>query len=102
MRGFGLQFDSGTYFANHESHMVDGAVLSAARHFHVSEPNLVPVGSSGVDHAQLGATLLDSAYSGWISVEMRQTDNWKQAIRDSVQILEKHYGKRTAAGAFHG
>ncbi|ELT46398.1 sugar phosphate isomerase/epimerase family protein [Brucella sp. ZJ1_1] len=102
MRGFGLQFDSGTYFANDESHMVDGAVLSAARHFHVSEPNLVPIGSSGVDHAQLGATLLGSAYSGWISVEMRQTDNWKQAIRNSVQILEKHYGKRTAAGAFHG
>ncbi len=82
MRGFDLQFDSGTYFANDESHVVDGVVLSAARHFHVSEPHLVPVGSSGVDHAQLGAKLLDSTYSGWVSVEMRQTDNWKQAIRN--------------------
>ncbi|MFK0685827.1 sugar phosphate isomerase/epimerase [Ochrobactrum sp. BD67] len=99
--GFDFQFDSGTYFANGESHVVDGTVLSAARHFHVSEPHLVPVGSSGVDHAQLGAKLLESTYSGWVSVEMRQTDNWKQAIRDSVRILEKHYGKSTVAGVSH-
>lgn len=92
--GFGLQFDAGTYFANNEAKTVTADVLAAANHFHISEPHLVPIGSSGVDHAQLGELLLDSSYKGWVSIEMRASDDWQHAIRDAAKVLEAHYGKR--------
>lgn len=55
--------------------------MAAARHFHISEPNLVPIGEGGADHAAMAGALRDAGYSHWRSVEMRAAP--------SLQVLER-------------
>jgi sugar phosphate isomerase/epimerase len=72
--GFGLHLDAGALQINGES---DEDVIEAAkkaRHFHVSEIDLAPIGSGTVDHARLGGLLRRADYNGWVSIEMRSGD----------------------------
>jgi sugar phosphate isomerase/epimerase len=63
------------------------------KHFHVSEPNLDPPGTSGrVDHAAFAAALRD--YTGWISLEMREVLPFDlAAVTQSVRWLKSNYGQ---------
>jgi sugar phosphate isomerase/epimerase len=42
--------------------------------FHISERNLSPLGTTGVDHAACAAALVDVGYRHWVSIEMRPPD----------------------------
>ena len=43
-------------------------------HFHISQPYLLPVGKSVVNHKKIAQTLKDLKYDKWVSIEMRNTD----------------------------
>jgi len=62
-------------------------------HFHVSEPNLDPPGSSGtVDHAAFASALRASAYPGWVSLEMREPQPFDlTAFANSVRWFKSQY-----------
>jgi D-psicose/D-tagatose/L-ribulose 3-epimerase len=62
------------------------------KHFHVSEPNLDPPGTSGqVDHATFAKALRD--YTGWISLEMREGQPFDlDTFTQPVRWLRANYG----------
>lgn len=78
--GFGFQFDTGTVVVNAEpiSDMAD--VVTRASHLHISEPDLAPVGTTGMDHRPIAEIVRSSGYSGWMSVEMKETAAWRDAL----------------------
>jgi sugar phosphate isomerase/epimerase len=73
--GFGLHLDAAGMTMSGED--IELALPQSAHglcHFHISEPNLEPIGSGGVDHALFSRVLADSEYNNWCSIEMRTTD----------------------------
>lgn len=69
-------------------------VMPFVRHFHVSELDLVPVGTSErVPHAQIGRALREAGYRGWVSVEMklRERDRWATAIPRAAAVARECY-----------
>lgn len=89
--GVRLQIDTGTIFLTGEPAQVIADAAPLACHFHVSEPDLAPLGSSGVDHAPLGTALAGTAYGGWISAEMREAPDWRAALDGAARLLARHY-----------
>lgn len=70
--GFGLHLDAGGMTLNGETPAdVVPPALSRVRHFHVSEPQLAPIGEGGTDHAAMADALRGAGYAGWVSVEMK-------------------------------
>lgn len=63
---------------------------SMMRHCHVSELQLHPLGTHGVDHASMAAALKSSDYSGWISLEMFAPDSI-DTLEQSLHLFSKHY-----------
>ena len=93
--GLGLHLDTGIMRLNGE----DPAAtiergLPWLRHFHISEPNLAPVGQGDVDHASIGRVLKRSNYQGHVSVEMRgaatPVDSYANVER-ACQTLADYY-----------
>lgn len=75
-RGFGLHLDAGGMTLNQEDPGVEITRAGAGvRHFHISEPNLAPVGDGGTDHAAMARALRGAGYGGWASIEMRPAGN---------------------------
>lgn len=96
--GIALQLDTGTMFVNGEDPAVIGRVAHRIGHLHVSEPDLAPVASSGVDHAPVAAALGASGYSGFVSIEMKCLPDWSAAIRQAHAFVEHVYGRARASG----
>ncbi|MDB4913863.1 MAG: hypothetical protein JWM95_1507 [Gemmatimonadetes bacterium] len=69
--GFALHLDAGALQASGETDEAIIGAAQAARHFHISEIGLAPVGSGSVRHGELGALLQKAGYVGWTSIEMR-------------------------------
>ena len=71
--------------------------MKHARHFHVSEPDLVPVGTTtDVPHATLGRVLRTLGYEGWCSIEMRggEDDVWRETLPRAIAVAREAYGGR--------
>jgi D-psicose/D-tagatose/L-ribulose 3-epimerase len=85
--GVAMQLDTGTIFINAEDPAVVGRVQHRIGHLHVSEPNLVPIGTGGIDHGPLAKEVRNSTYSGWVSIEMKLTDDWRSALRDAYNLV---------------
>jgi sugar phosphate isomerase/epimerase len=64
------------------------------RHFHVSEPNLDPPGTSGaVDHAAFADELRRRGYGHWVSLEMREPNPFTlDGLADAVRRVKQVYG----------
>lgn len=45
--------------------------IGEVRHFHVSEPNLAPIGIGQVPHEVFAKAIKDSGYPHWLSIEMK-------------------------------
>jgi sugar phosphate isomerase/epimerase len=71
-RGFGIHLDGGGMTINGED---PATVMALAkpwwRHLHLSEPDLVALGTGGTDLAKLTAAARQSRYEGWHSIEMK-------------------------------
>lgn len=84
--GFRLHLDSACMtMAGDEPERVIPQVASQLRHYHISEPQLAPIGTGGVDHARFARALRAIGYAGWASIEMRtvepfQIDDLRRAI----------------------
>ena len=102
--GFRLHQDTGCMtLANDPIRETFDAGFPWLRHFHVSEPDLDPPGTSArVDHAAFAAELADRGYAGWVSLEMREpTPFTLDRFAASVRWFARRYGMthaRRAAG----
>lgn len=89
--GFALQLDMGTVFANREDDASLRTAAGMAAHCHASEPHLAVLGTGGHDHAGKAAILREAGYAGWVSIEMRGTDDWRAAMRTAAGVLRTTY-----------
>jgi sugar phosphate isomerase/epimerase len=89
--GLAMQLDTGTIFINGEEPGIIQRVEGRIGHFHVSEPNLTPIGTSGVNHAPVAEALKNSSYPQWISIEMKATDDWHGAIERAHALVHSLY-----------
>lgn len=58
-------------------------------HYHASQPGLGDFSQPLSAHFQATAALQAIQYKGWMSIEMRQQPDWRQAIRQAVQVLRR-------------
>lgn len=72
--GFGLHVDAGAITINDEADEDVVRAAAEARHFHISEVDLVPVGSGSVDHRRIGRALRAGGYDQWLSIEMKPVE----------------------------
>ena len=89
--GIALQIDTGTLFLEQESPAVLTRAVSLAAHAHISEPDLAPIGSTGVKHAPLAAAFHAAGYTGSLSIEMKSVPQWRSAIPHAVAVARKFY-----------
>jgi sugar phosphate isomerase/epimerase len=89
--GVGLQIDTGTVFLENEEPEILIRAAPYAAHAHVSEPDLAPVGSSAVNHHAVAEALRKSGYAGSLSIEMKETGDWPQALREAVSFARETY-----------
>lgn len=91
--GFGVHFDAGASAINAESDAVVLRALHAARHYHISEVDLLPLGSGTVDHHHLGAMIRAACYDHWLSIEMRgsPTDPVVDTIERAIDVAMETY-----------
>lgn len=89
--GFGLHLDSGGMA------MTGGGVGDAGDvrpvHFHISEPNIQPIGSvPSVPHGEYAAGLRQTGYDGWYSIEVREpATDWQAALEQSLAAAMAAY-----------
>jgi len=66
--------------------------IGILRHFHVSEPDLAPPGTSGFDHTLFGKALTESSYNGYVSIEMRRGfGNSRDIVKSAIEYTRKNY-----------
>ncbi|MBX7103790.1 MAG: sugar phosphate isomerase/epimerase [Gemmataceae bacterium] len=58
-------------------------------HVHLSEPDLAPLGSGGIDHPAFAAELRAVGYAGWLSIEMRAVDPFDVATLVSAVAVAR-------------
>ncbi len=89
-----MQFDTGALTINGED---PAAVLrehaDLIGHVHASEPNLVPLGDGGTDHARMAAAIAERLPEQVVSIEMVATANdaHVQAIQRALEVATRHY-----------
>ncbi|HEX4169195.1 MAG TPA: TIM barrel protein, partial [Bryobacteraceae bacterium] len=91
--GFRLHLDTACMFLAGEN--IPEALSShrdILQHFHVSEPNLGSFHQPVLDHAPIAAALLSASYNGWISLEMRETEQPVPALVEAVEFVQRIYG----------
>ena len=71
--GLRVNLDFGTIIDCEDDLQTVADNLYLVNHVHISEPGLVPV-KPREEHKELAAILKDSDYSGYVSIEMKQTD----------------------------
>ena len=91
--GFGLHLDTACLFlAGEEINAAISSNLDILRHFHVSEPFLESFAAPKIDHAGVAAMLRGASYGGWISLEMRATDQPVGDVQNAARFLARTYG----------
>ena len=85
--GIGVHLDAGAmYMTGDLGHMIRNLPVPPC-HYHASEPMLAPVGPGVVDHG-LGITELKKrGYADWVSIEMRQAENYRESIQIALDTL---------------
>jgi D-psicose/D-tagatose/L-ribulose 3-epimerase len=92
--GIGLHLDTGAMtLAGEDPSQIIPAAGRWLRHFHISEPFLRPIGSGSVDHAAFSDALARARFGGWLSIEMRATDDDTalDTLRRAVAYARKAY-----------
>lgn len=78
-RGFMLNLDVGTMIYNNEEVSELTNYIHLINHVHISEPNLLPIRQRTL-HYELSKILIESMYSGYISIEAGK--------RDDISLIE--------------
>lgn len=93
--GFGLHLDAaGMTMSGEDIAVTLTDAISDLRHFHISEPNLNPIGGGGVDHALFASILSTGNYNNWYSVEMRAPDEKYNVpgVSKALGVVREYYG----------
>jgi D-psicose/D-tagatose/L-ribulose 3-epimerase len=93
--GIGLHLDTAcTIMAGDDPVEAAAACAGRIRHFHVSAPQLGPVGleDDNIDHPRIAAALRTGGYGGWISIEMRRTETPMESALHAVSFARACYG----------
>ena len=90
----GLQLDLGTMTVNGEKPEVIDQSASVVGHIHVSEPNLVPVGTTNAPHA-IYAKHLRMVPAKYLTIEMieKKPESQIEALKASVQFVKHTYAE---------
>ncbi len=91
--GFQLHLDTAcmTLAGDDPTQSISEAASELA-HFHISEPQLIPIGAGTVDHARFGSLLAKFGYDGWGSIEMKQINPFDvQSIRQAIGLVQADY-----------
>lgn len=94
--GFGLQFDTGAVLANQDPLEVIEQAASMACHLHISEPHLGAI-CDPAKHQAVSSLVASSMYDQWVSVEMRQVHNWRDALVRSSTVARAYVGGEGAS-----
>lgn len=90
----GLNLDTGIMILNQEVYEQSLAkALPFLRHLHVSEPFLEPVRGVGNHHLAVSSALRNVGYSGWVSLEMKNTDTevGMALLDESLRVVMTFY-----------
>lgn len=92
--GFRLHLDSACMtMAGDEPERMIPQFAPLPAHYHISEPQLAPIGSGGVEHARFAAALRAIGYAGWASIEMRQVEPFQLGdLRRAIEQARREYG----------
>jgi sugar phosphate isomerase/epimerase len=60
-------------------------------HFHVTEPDLGDFASPVLNHRAIGEALKRSGYEGWLSIEMRRSENPVRSVEEAVSQVREWY-----------
>lgn len=60
-------------------------------HFHAAEPDLGAFTNPVADHLGAALALVEIEYSAWISIEMRQVDDWEAAVPAALRFVHGKY-----------
>lgn len=90
----GLQLDLGTMTVNGESPDVIDRVAPLVGHIHVSEPRLVPVGTTQAPHA-IYASHLKKVPAAYLTIEMVEKDAGRplDAVREAIRFVKRIYAE---------
>jgi sugar phosphate isomerase/epimerase len=81
-----LHLDSGATRMNGES--LEFEILNSSFvHYHISEPNLVRIGTGGVDHRAAFHALASRSYPNWVSIEMRQAEPELETLDAALRMV---------------
>jgi sugar phosphate isomerase/epimerase len=97
-----MQFDTGSLAINGEdASVVLADYASLIGHVHASEPDLLPLGDTSTDHAELGRLLAKHLPEHIVTVEMRATENEPHltSIDRALRKAAACYGDRAGAGS---
>jgi len=91
--GIGLHLDTAcTAMAGDDPVVAVAQCAGQIRHFHVSAPQLGPVGPGAIDHPAIAAALRAQGYGGWVSIEMRRGETPVESLRAAVAFVRGCYG----------
>ncbi len=86
-----MQLDTGTMFINQENPSIVEAIKDCVGHVHISEPQLVPLGT--MDHGML-ATTINKHIPIVRTIEMLTSNvDFIEQIKNSVMLVQQHYGE---------
>lgn len=90
---FRLHLDTGIMIMNKEPiEEVIQKVLPYTEHVHISEPQLDPIGTHNLNHAQIAEALQKAGYNNYVSIEMRQpAEDVAQIIRGVLELVITTY-----------
>ncbi len=65
----------------------------AVSHIHISEPQLMPIGTSGkAPHAEYGKFFKSLSHHPVLSVEVKSSEQWKESLISSLECTRELYG----------
>ncbi len=84
--GIFVNVDLGTVIQNNEN--IDQIInnIDLINHFHISEPNLVPIEKRSI-HQELANKLIQTSYDKYISIEMKNPDNL-DIVKSSMEYVK--------------
>ena len=91
--GIGLHLDTACIYMEGDD-IIRAIHESAGKiaHFHISEPNLGDFSNPECNHSTIGKALREIAYDGWISIEMRRSNDPLKSIKEAVLKIQDWYG----------
>lgn len=95
-----MQLDTGALTINNEDVVtILESTASLIGHIHGSEPNLLPLGDGGTDHAKVAAALALHLPQHIVAIEMLATQNEPHltSVERAVQTAVRHYAQKREA-----